>query len=416
MTESTKGILRNVFSNRNILIVSLTTTMWSMCDNGWRTFWPLWMKNEMGASVVIIGMLSMIRDSGPFLFQLPGGILADRFGRKKIIIYGTALRFIPPVLYLTARTWEQTIPALMLDALTQIYMPAFNAIVADSLPSRQRGTGYGAYRMITSLPLVVMPVIGGVVMDSMGYANGVKIFLYAELIVAVAIVILRYKYITETLETKTEKPTDYTTRRESLSSTFNVPRTVWKMAVVSTASSFASRLVMQLAPIYARDVLNITNTELGLASTLGSLISTTLALPGGMLADRTSRKSIILLPMIVSPLATFSVTLVSGFQQYLIVQLINGTVMGIGGGAYGQTGGSAWQALLADLVPRQKRATVNGILGTITGVMAAPSSWIGGSLWETYTPETPFQLSLSFGYVAAAIFGIFVKEPKKGEE
>lgn len=412
MADSSRAVLKNVFSNRNIVVISLTTTIWSMCDNGWRTFWPLWLKNELGASIAAVGLLSMIRDSGPFLFQLPGGVLADKFGRKKIIILGTSIRFIPPFFFLLSSSWEQTIPAMILSALTSIYMPAFNAIVADSLPSRQRGAGYGAYRMMTSLPMVIMPVIGGIIMDSYGYRDGVRIFLFAEIIASVFIVYLRWRYISETLDKKAPQKAS----TEPTVSTPKIPRTVWMMAIVSTISSFGMRLVMQFASIYAKDIVQITNTELGLASTVSSLMATLLSMPGGMLADRVGRRPMILLPMVITPLTTFSLTLISGFQQYLGLQVVGGLAMGIGGGAYGQTGGSAWQALMADLVPREKRGTVNGIIGTVTGLVGAPSSWIGGYMWENYSPETPFQATLVLGLLALGVFALFVKEPKKGEE
>ncbi|MFB0543584.1 MAG: MFS transporter, partial [Candidatus Bathyarchaeia archaeon] len=196
---STKDVIKNVFSNRNILAISLTTTLWSVCNAGWSPYWPLYLKHELGATVAVLGMLSVIQTSEQLLFQLPGGILADRFGRRKIILFGTSLRIIAPLIYLMATNWVHVIPAVIVNAMSSIYTPAFDAIIADSLPQRQRGAGYGAYRMITSLPRVFMPVLGGIIMDALGYKEGVRIFLIATIIASVVMILIRARFLTETL-------------------------------------------------------------------------------------------------------------------------------------------------------------------------------------------------------------------------
>lgn len=421
---SYKGVVKSVFSNRNVLVVSITSTMWSFTDMGWRFVWGLWLIHDLGATIAIVGMLSMIRNSTPLLFNLPGGILADRIGRKKILIYGTAIRVGPPLLYLLAGSWEWVIPAMILDAVCSIYNPAMNAIIADSLPRNQRGAGYGAYNTITRMPSVFMPAIGGMVMDALGYKQGVRIFLIAELVTSVAIFLVRLKYVTETLDRKkVQRVGENRGLKARVSSAFDIPKTIKIMAVVSTVSSFAMNLVMQFMSVYAHDVVMLSNTQIGLVTTVNSVLAMVLSLPGGLLSDRFGRKPLIVSTMLTTPISTWAVTLVSigdpsfSFLQYLMIQLINGIIVGLGGGGgYGMTGGSAWQALVADVVPIEKRGTVNGILGTITGILSSPSSWLGGYIWATYTPQTPYQYELFFGLLAPLLFAIFVKEPKKEEE
>lgn len=412
MSSSFRDVIRNVFSNRNILVISITTSLWSVCNMGWRPYWSLYLKHVLKASIPVVGMLSMIQSSSQLLFQLPGGILADRFGRRRIIVYGTVFRLIPPIIYLLATTWVHVIPALLISAMTSIYMPAFNAIIADSLPHRQRGAGYGAYRMITSLPRIFMPFIGGIVMDMMGYEEGVRVFLFATIFVSIVIIIARTKFLEETL---IERGRSRSTRA-TFTSAFEVPRTIWVMMVVATLGGFALRLVMPFMSIYAIDIIGLTNTQLGLVQTLSSIISTLLSMPGGMLSDRFGRKPIILATRCITPLTTWGITIAKNFLQYLTTQFIGSVGAALGGGIYGFAGGPAWQALVADLVPREKRGTIMGTIGTITGMVGAPSSWIGGYLWKHYTPQMPFNISLILGLVATAIFGLFVKEPEKREE
>jgi len=74
-------------------------------------------------------------------------------------------------------------------------------------------------------------------------------------------------------------------------------------------------------------------------------------------------------------------------------------------------GGTAWNVLIADLVPREKRGTVMVTIDTFSGLVATPSSWIGGYLWDTFSPQTPFYITLILGLIGTAIFYFGVKEP-----
>lgn len=297
--------MKTVFTNKNILGIALTTSLWSVANSGWRPFRAMYLKEELGATIYILGMLTMLSSSEQLLFQLPGGILADKFGRRKIIIYGTTLRIISPLFYLFATHWTHVIPAMICEGAASIYMPAFRAIIADSLPPNERGAGYGAYRMLTAWPQIFSPMIGGIVMDSMGYKEGAKIFLVASSLAGVIITIVRTRIITETLVLKS-RPRKQSNREflAMLKPNFKFPRTIKVMLIVAIVGSFGSRMVMEFIPVYAIDVVGLTNTQYGLVQTSMAVIATALAFPGGILSDHFGRKPMILISRITAPITT----------------------------------------------------------------------------------------------------------------
>lgn len=413
--------LKIVFSSKNITTIAITTSMITLCDMGWRPFWPLYLKDVLGANIWSISVLSMLSQSERLIFQLPGGVLADRYGRRKIIIYGTALRIFTPMLYLWAKDWVTVIPALLLNGVTSIYMPAFNAIIADSLPDDERGAGYGAYRMITSIPRIFSPVIGGFLFDRMGPAEGFRLFMYLSILINAIVTYARYRIITETLFDEEELKSRSRKRlpiKDQIVDTMTLGRNVWIMVVVAVLSAFGARMVFDLVPIYAQEIIGLSYTQLGIVSTVGGIITASLALPGGMLSDRVGRKPIISLSRFLTPVSMLGITLVGNFPQYILAQATNSLSEALGGGGQmGNAGGPAWQAMVADLVPKQKRATVMGTIGTITGVVAAPASLAGSWLWNNLGPIWPFRASAVTGLVAVGLFMAGVKEhPMKKEE
>ena len=54
--------------------------------------------------------------------------------------------------------------------------------------------------MIISLPRIVMPFLGGIVIDQFGYREGIRIFLTANNLAIVVWILVKIKFIRETLE------------------------------------------------------------------------------------------------------------------------------------------------------------------------------------------------------------------------
>jgi len=403
------SMFKEVFSNKNILAISLTSAMWSMVQGGYRSFWPLYLKDHLGATVTNIGIFSMISTAESLLFQLPGGLIADRYGRKKIIIFGSFIRTLGPVLYFMAPTWEWVIPGALAAGMTSLYMPAFTAIVAESLPSKRRGSGYGVYNTITRIPNIIAPFIGGLVIDSLGLVEGVRTLLMVQIGVSALTVVIRYLTIKETLVHKKGKRPPMIPSKETFKT---LPRPIFVMMVVSIISSFSGRLVMDYSSLYALDILKVSYTQLGAIGSIAGLVQTVLTLPSGMLSDKYGRKNNIMVSRVVSPATQYLMSIATGYDSYLIIRALNGVGMAFGGGGV-RAGGSSWNALIADIVPSEKRATINGVIGTLTAVVAAPASIIGGWMWETFYPQLPFQMSAIIGLISAGVFWIGVKEPKK---
>lgn len=130
------SILKQVFSNRNVITISSTNMLYNVFNGLWELWWSLYLVEVLNTPYIIVGLLTMIQNTSRILFQLPSGIVADRIGRKKVIVYGTTYRVIAPIFLFTARSWHWVIPGMVLNAVASLYSPAFNAIIAESLPRR----------------------------------------------------------------------------------------------------------------------------------------------------------------------------------------------------------------------------------------------------------------------------------------
>ena len=414
------SILKQVFSNRNVVAISSTNMLYSVFNGLWNLWWTLYLVEVLNTPIMIVGLLATIQNTSRILFQLPGGIIADRIGRKKVIVFGTSLRVIAPIFLFTARSWQWVIPGIVLNAVASLYMPAFNAIIAESLPQERRGTAFGAYRMMTSIPQIFMPVVSGYYLEIMGIAKGVRVGLMMFTGAAAIAVIVRWIFLTETLNVKEDVAQNDggTGRIEDkgvLAAFKRQPRTIYAMLVASMIGGFATRMTWSFLTIYAHNVVGLTTTQYGMLQSIATGLSVPLYLISGMIADRFGRVPCILLARGLGPFDSLSLLMFKDFNQLIGAYGIIGIAGGLGGGRIrggGFMGGPAWQALIADLVPSRDRGKVMGLMGTINGIFGIPASAIGGYLYE----ENPnFLLALGAGLEALAIPIIlfFIKEPKR---
>jgi MFS family permease len=403
--------LKDVITERNLAVLSFTALAYLIFMQLWMPYWSLYLV-ELGATKVIIGALTALQTASQAVFQLFSGVLADRIGRKKCIVYGTIIRIVTVSIYIFSNTWELVAPGMVLYALgSALIITAKYPAISESLPPEKRGTALGYHSMILSLPRMFMPFLGGIYMDLVGVANAVRVGFILQLIASIGALIFRIKYVEETLETGFEgrKPPRLA---KDFAILFKQPRSVLIMLVVGAVSAFSLRMAFPFLVLYAVDVIGFSNSQWGLIQSALGLMSVILSLPGGIIADKWGRKPLIFLSRFLNPFQRLGLVLLRGFAEIFALHLVVGVAAGLGGAEAG-VGGPAWNALLADLVPSKDRAKVTGLMALISGFTAMPASIMGGYIWTESSPDVMLMTSFITGAVAGILLLIFVKEPKE---
>jgi MFS family permease len=366
---------------------------------------------ELGASMETLGALLLIETIGGMVFQLPGGVLADRYGRKKIMILSSVIGLGSPLIYLFATNWTHIAPALLLAATSSLSRPAYHALIAESLPIEKRGSGFAAISFVQMIPQIFTGVIGGYIIDLYGVLAGVRLILILSLATSAVGTLIYWKRLEETLTS--QATTRSQMRKMTLRGISKMSRNILLLTLVAGLSAFGVRMIFGFSVIYAVEEIGLSTTEYGLISTVVSLFSLSLTMPGGLLADRIGKKTTVVISRVFGSLSSIGFALSSSFWHLGFFRVVGSLGSGLGGTFMRVRGGPIWEALVADVCPTEERARLMGLMGTIISMISIPASWVGGYLYDNSSPRTPFITSFVMNAVGTLILFLFLGDEKE---
>lgn len=125
-------------------------------------FFALYLTSKFNVGMADVGILFATFSLSSFAGNAIGGALTDRFGRKKIIIFGLITSSLSLVAMGFAESFQAFfVLALFIGVLTDVAGPAREAMIADILPEEKRASGYGILRVAFNLSIAIGPAIGG---------------------------------------------------------------------------------------------------------------------------------------------------------------------------------------------------------------------------------------------------------------
>jgi MFS family permease len=129
-------------------------------------FFALFVTARFGVGLAQVGLMLGTMTAGGILGGFIGGSLADRFGRKVMILFGLLVSglFSTAIIFITRFEWL-FFAAAMVGFLGNMSGPARQAMLVDLLPEDKRASGFGILRVVFNLTVAIGPLIGGLASD-----------------------------------------------------------------------------------------------------------------------------------------------------------------------------------------------------------------------------------------------------------
>ncbi|HIJ08470.1 TPA: MFS transporter [Candidatus Bathyarchaeota archaeon] len=401
--------------NYLILVVS-----WIVMDIGMEMPVPYYQQyvDALGGNIfpMALGIIGFANFFAMAFVAVPGGFLADKFGRRWLITtmtFGIGLSYLffalAPFWTITA-SWHLILVGTIIQSLCLIYQPALFAMVQDSVPQERRGVGSSIIQMIHGTMNTPGTVIGGLLVVALGLILGMQVVYVAVMVLFIAAAIWRLK-LKETIANAQKIRFRYFIShypqaiKESLRVWRVVPRTVFYLFIVQVMVMFALALINVINAIYARDVLGISQNDWFLTYIPMLLTMVIAAYPIGKIIDRVGMK----LPLAIAPCV-----LAASLLLFINGNIFTVTIAMALFGLVHMLMMSAGMALSACLVEPQNRGKINGGLNFV-GYILTGIGMLFGNLFYNITPQLPFFIAVALSIPMMLIVLFRISEPKKEE-
>jgi len=125
-------------------------------------FFSFYIFERFGVGGTEVGFLVTMFSAGSIVGGMIGGALADKYGRRSMVLLGLISSGIGSILMGVVDNLNLFfILAGLLGILGDIGGPARQAMVVDLLPSEKRSQGFGILRVAVNLSATIGPILGG---------------------------------------------------------------------------------------------------------------------------------------------------------------------------------------------------------------------------------------------------------------
>lgn len=364
---------------------------------------PLFVTATLGASVASLGLIEGVAECTASVLRIVSGRLSDRIGRRKpFLIAGYGVSGVCKAAMAMVGAWPQMLGLRFGDRVGKaVRNPPRDAIIADSSAPGQLGRAFGVHRAMDTFGAALGPLVAWWLLaqwGSLGAEGYRRIFLVSAIPSAIAVMIL----IVMLRAPRATKPAAPSTAKADVPLGPGFRRFLTADVVFQLGNSSMAFLLL-LAQRAGFSAGSVALVYLGY-----NLLAASLSLPFGGLADRVGRRPLLLagyvLYAIAYAVAAFLPTRAGVMLAFAILAL-----------HIALSDGQA-RSLVADLVPRERRASAYGAYHGVVGAALLPASIAAGLLWERVGPHAPFVLGAALSLVAALLFAVLMpgkpREPR----
>jgi MFS family permease len=374
----------------NILVLLVGLFVIGMGEELWVRFMPKYLEG-LGATIVIIGTFASFMKVVDALYQYPGGWLSDRLGRKRALVMFTIIAILGYLIYLLSASWELVfVGTLFVLAWSSMSQPAIFALIGDTLGKSKRAMGFSVQSIWKRVPIVIAPVIGGILMTRWGLINGMRIGFVVSIVLALAAVYIQSHYYHTPQKSKNDGGI-------SLISVWRLmPGALRSLLLADCMTRFGANLAAVYVILLVINLRGKTSVDFGLYIGLQMMVAIALYIPAAWIADRIGRRPLILVTFTLFVL--FPLALIALPPELLVVAFILAGLR--------EFGEPARKALIVDLAADTHRGRVVGFYYLVRGLAVIPAPIIGAVLWQRGY-QWPFICAGLISLIGLGLFAYF---------
>jgi MFS family permease len=351
-------------------------------------FLSLYLFQDRDLSMTMVGTILLAAGLCSAASQAIGGALSDRFGRRPILLIGTAVSVfmfsgLAALIGISAPVWAIAVVYIASRLILTTTRPVIQAMVADFTPKEKLTEAYGILRIGANLGWAAGPAIGGFLLTFLPYG-----WLFGVAPLACGIVFFIIFFFIRESSHAMSGGVDF---RSMLTIIAN-DRPFRVFVVISILLFIAMGQMVSTLSIFTVDKLQFSSAQFGLILALNGLIVVFFQYPMTVALRRIAKFRALILGSLLYVFGYLSLGWITQFGWVLVAMAVI-------------TGGEIIHApvslsVIGELSPEDKRGRYMGLFGLSQTIGIAVGPLIGGVLIDAF----PFNYVLIWAPIALVAF------------
>jgi len=368
---------------------------------GGSMIWPfllIYVSGKLDLPLSTVATLISINAGTGIFSSFLAGTLADRVGRKAVMVFSLALNGVAYFFLMQAETYSQFVILMVLIGLSNpLYQVGADAMLADMIPSEKRTDAYAINRIANNAAFALGPAAGGF-LASTSY----NLAFYGATTGFLTYSLLLFFLARETLnkavsENKSRPLAGQTDGQEGYGRVFR-DKSYLAFVVLVGIGLIAPTMLWILMPVYAKTNFGLPESQYGWIPTTNALMCVFIQYPVTQITRKYKTLPVTAVGTLIYAIGAGSVVFMTGFRGFLLSMVIL---------TFGElTLVPTASKYVADAAPADLRGRYMSIYWLGFGLARTLSPLIGGFLNDHFYPQAIWIGGLLIGLTST--FGLFV--------
>ncbi len=352
-------------------------------------FFTLYVRQRFDVPMTTIGVAMAVMAGLGLVSGALGGALADRFGRKTLMVGGLTLAALSSfTMGLVDSLTAFFAVAIFINLVFPLSRPASEAMVADLVEPEKRARAYGLMRIAFNLGVAIGPAVGGLLAE-----RSYLILFIGDAITSLIFALIILFFIAET---KPEASADAQVAHGAGYGPMLRDTPFLLFCLVSVAVAVVYAQMNSTWPVFMKETYGVTERQYGLMMSLNAAMVVLFQFPITSLTDRHARTTMLALG---ATLYAIGFGLV-GFVSTALLFALAIVIWTVGEMVHVPVS----QAYVADLAPEDMRGRYMGAAGLTWGMGWSLGPLLAGLVMDLADPHYVWYGCLVIGLVAAIAF------------
>lgn len=273
--------------------------------------------NDLGATMTQIGFLTSAWSLSRLIFTAPMGRYSDKSSKKRVIVIGLLIYCLVSIFYAFSWNFTSLIVIRILHGLgSAMAMPVATAYGAEIAPRGKEGQFMGVLNLAMMAGFAFGPFLGGTLTD---YASKEAAFYAMAFLTGISLV-LAIKFLPDIQFESRKKP--QVPFRDVLKNKQMTTMLIYSFISALAMTSIFGFLSMYLSQPLTAGGLGLSLSSIGLVLSIGQFVSASLQKEFGKLADRYSKRTLIITSGLTGSIGVFMFPFMTDSTGIMITQLI----------------------------------------------------------------------------------------------